>query len=157
MDGSFTLDEQVGVAVAFVEGVIRALDLDAAARAEASSQDEVHVAVDGADAGLLLGVKGATLAALQELTRSALQHHTGGHAARITVDVGEYRARRRAALEAFATRVAAEVAESGQERALEAMTALDRRIVHEAVAGVAGATSRSDGEEPRRRVVIFPS
>ena len=80
----------------------------------------------------------------------------GGQSARLHLDVGGYRERRREALAAFAEQVADEVRESGTERALEPMTPPDRKVVHDTVAEIDGVETTSEGEEPRRRVVISP-
>lgn len=74
--------------------------------------------------------------------------------ARIVVDVEEYRRRQRARLQARARDLAKRVAQTGQEEELEPMNPYDRKVVHDAVAGVPGVTSSSRGDEPERRVVI---
>jgi spoIIIJ-associated protein len=118
--------------------------------------DAVHVDIVGDGLGLLVGPKGATLAALEEIVRAVVQRSTGGHSARVHVDVGGYRQRRRDALAEFARRLANEVKDQGVERALEPMSPPDRKVVHDAIAEMDGVTTTSQGEEPRRRVVIRP-
>ena len=76
--------------------------------------------------------------------------------ARLHVDVGGYRLRRREALAEFTRKVADEVETSGEARALEPMSAADRKVVHDTVAEFAGLATASEGEEPDRRVVIRP-
>ena len=100
------------------------------------------------------GRAGATLAALQELARTFVQKRTGGQSSRIIVDVAGYRAKRTAALQRFATQIAEEVTASGTERALEPMLAADRKVVHDTINEIDGLSTRSEGEEPRRYVVI---
>ena len=73
------------------------------------------------------------------------------------VDVGGYRERRREALAAFARQVAEEVRDTQVERALEPMNPPDRKVVHDTVAEIEGVATSSEGEEPRRRVVIRPA
>lgn len=148
-----SLEEQRVSAEEFTRGIVDAFELGAntAARIE---DDGVLVDVTGADVGLLLGPKGATLQAIEELVRTAVQRQTEGRGARINVDVGGYRAKRREALGKFAREVAAQVVESGEEQSLEPMNASDRKVVHDAVAEVDGVATASEGEEPRRRVVI---
>ena len=80
----------------------------------------------------------------------------GGLSTRIRVDVAGYRAKRKAALERFTQDAAAAVLDSGQARALEPMGAADRKVVHDAVNEIDGVVTRSEGEDPRRRVVIVP-
>jgi spoIIIJ-associated protein len=120
-------------------------------------EDEVLVRIDGEGLGVLVGPKGATLRALEELVRAVVQHVAGGHSARVHVDVSGYRERRRAALAAFAEKIAIEVRDTGVERALEPMTPPDRKVVHDAVGEIDGVVTGSEGEEPRRRVVIRPA
>ena len=95
--------------------------------------------------------------AVQDLARVAAQRRLGDHDTRLRVDVAGYRERRRAALEKFATAVANEVLESGRGKALEPMASADRKVIHDTIQGIDGVTSLSDGEEPRRRVVITPA
>ena len=111
----------------------------------------------GDNLGLLVGPRGATLSAIEELVRTVVQRHTGGHGARIHVDVGGYRAKRREALAEFTRDLAQQVLDSGREQALEPMSASDRKVVHDVVAEMDGVTTGSEGEEPRRRVVIRPA
>ena len=89
--------------------------------------------------------------------RAVVQHGLSGRSARLRVDVGGYRERRREALAAFARQVADEVRESQVERGLEPMSPPDRKVVHDTVAEIEGVATSSEGEEPRRRVVIRPA
>ncbi len=120
-------------------------------------EDDVTVHIEGDGLGALVGPKGVTIQALQEVVRAVVQHHAGGHSAWIHVDVAGYRERRRQALAEFARQVAAEVKETGEERAMEPMGAADRKVVHDVVADIDGVDTTSEGEEPRRRVVVFPA
>jgi len=151
---SVSVEEQAEAATDFVRGLVAAFDVDAEVSTRLEDDDVLIVDVDGPELGLLVGPKGATLQALEELVRTVVQRRTEGHGARIHVDVGGYRAKRRAALERFALELAAEVRESGEDRALEPMSASDRKVVHDAVATVDGVSTTSEGEEPRRRVVV---
>ena len=117
----------------------------------------ILVAVDGDGLGLLVGPRGSTLQAVEEITRAVVQHGLTGRSARLRVDIGGYRERRREALAAFARQVADEVRESGRERSLEPMASPDRKVVHDTVAELGGVETTSEGEEPRRRVVIRPA
>jgi spoIIIJ-associated protein len=155
-EDSVTVEEQAEEAADFTRGLVEALAVDAAVSTRREDEDVVIVDIDGSDLGLLVGPKGATLQAIEELVRTVVQRRTEGHGARIHVDVGGYRAKRRAALERFALDLAEQVRESGEDRALEPMSASDRKVVHDAVAGLEGVTTTSEGEEPRRRVVVRP-
>jgi spoIIIJ-associated protein len=152
---SVPLEEQADAAREFAEGLIGAFGVPAEVTAGVVD-DDIEVKISGTELGLLVGPRGATLQAIEELTRAALQHAVSGHSARVHVDVGGYRERRRAALAAFATQIAEEVRASGQERALEPMTPPDRKVVHDTIAAIDGVATSSEGEEPRRRVVIRP-
>jgi spoIIIJ-associated protein len=148
-----TVEEQAGAAEDFTRGLVEAFGADA--DVDVRIEDEViQVDVTGSDLGLLVGQKGATLQAIEELVRTVVQRQTAGHGARIFVDVAGYRAQRRAALEQFALELAEKVKESGREQALEPMSAGDRKAVHDAIAPLEGVTTISEGEEPRRWVVL---
>jgi spoIIIJ-associated protein len=151
-----SVEDQAEVAEEFVAGLVEAMGLDADITSS-TGDDLVEVQVEGAELGLLVGPKGATLTAIEELARAAVQKESGGHAARIRVDVGGYRAKRRAALEAFARKVADEVIDSGEARALEPMGSVDRKTVHDAVTEIEGVETSSEGDDPRRYVVIRPA
>jgi spoIIIJ-associated protein len=151
-----TIDEQAGEATRFTDELIQAFGLDAQVAAEVVD-DDIELRVDGSGLGVLVGPKGATLHALEELVRAVVQHAAGGQSARLHLDVAGYRQRRREALAAFATQVANEVLESGSEKALEPMTPPDRKVVHDTVSELDGVATTSVGEEPRRRVVIKPA
>jgi spoIIIJ-associated protein len=151
-----TVEEQAEEAADFTRGLVDALAVDADVSTRREDEDVVIVDIEGPDLGLLVGPKGATLQAIEELVRTVVQRRTEGHGARIHVDVGGYRAKRRAALERFALDLAEQVRDSGEDRALEPMSASDRKVVHDAVATLDGVTTTSEGEEPRRRVVVRP-
>jgi spoIIIJ-associated protein len=143
----------------FLEDLLDAFDADGTVQTTVVADDDaVELAVAGADLGLLIGPKGQTLQAVQELCRSVLQRQLPGQThARLRIDVGGYRQRRKEALERFAREVAAKVVESGAATALEPMSPPDRKIVHDVVNDMDGAVTTSEGEEPRRRVVIRPA
>jgi spoIIIJ-associated protein len=151
-----SVQEQAAAAEEFLSGLVEAFGLTAAVTSE-EVDEAVEVRVDGDDLGLLIGPKGRTLWALQELTKTVVQRQQGGGlSTRIRVDVAGYRERRKAALERFTQDAAAAVLESGQARALEPMGAADRKVVHDTVNDIDGVVTRSEGEDPRRRVVIAP-
>ncbi len=150
------LEEQAEHVRQFMVGLVETIGLTATVRA-AIIDDTVAVTVDGDGLGVLIGPRGATIESTHELCRSALQQFTGGHGARMTVDIAGYRERRQIALEEFARTVAEQARETGRDQVLEPMSSLDRKIVHDAVTGIEGIATESQGEEPRRRVVIKPS
>jgi spoIIIJ-associated protein len=131
---------------------------DATVSVTVADDDALDAVIDGAELGLLVGQKGATLQAVQELVRSMVQRRFVGQAhARVRVDVAGYRARRKEALERFARGVAESVRESGVAKALDPMGSADRKIVHDVVNDIDGVTTVSEGEDAARRVVIRPS
>jgi len=107
------------------------------------------------DVGLLIGRRGQTLEAVQELARTLVSRRTGERC-RVVVDVEGYRRRQRSRLVAHARDVAQRVKRTGREDELEPMTAFERKIVHDAVATVVGVETISRGEDPERRVVVRP-
>jgi spoIIIJ-associated protein len=145
-------------ALAFLEGLVDAFDLDADVSTDDLGEGIVELKVVGDDLGLLVGPRGATLDAVQELTRLAARRQTTGEGgARLRVDIAGYRERRRQALARFAQDQAEQVRDSGVAKALEPMSPPDRKVVHDAVTDIAGVSTLSEGEEPYRRVVIVPS
>jgi spoIIIJ-associated protein len=157
MDTEVNLDEQEAVAVEFVQGLLDALGAGGSVRTSRTDDDGIALDIVGDGLGLLVGPKGATLAALEELTRAAVQHAAEGQRARLHVDVGGYRQRRREALAEFTRGVASEVLAAGEPRSLEPMSAADRKVVHDTVAEIDGLATVSEGEDARRHVVIRPS
>jgi spoIIIJ-associated protein len=150
------IEEQAQAAQSFTQGLIDAFDLGAAVDTVVED-DAIHVEVTGEGLGLLVGPKGATLGAIEELVRTVVQRQTDGHGARINVDVGGYRAKRREALGEFTRSLAERVLETGRAQRLEPMSAVDRKIVHDAAAEIDGVATESEGEDPRRRVVLRPA
>lgn len=151
------LDEQARIAEEFLKGLISEFGMEASLRVTTSGDEEVKLDLAGSDLGLLIGQKGSTLLAVQDLTRTAVHHKTGAGNGRILVDVGAYRQKRSEALARFAQQLADKVKETGSPTALEPMAAPDRKVVHDALTEVDGVSTTSEGEEPRRRVVIVPT
>jgi spoIIIJ-associated protein len=148
-----TLEEEGEIAADYIEGLLDIADLDGDIDMDVEG-DRAVVSVVGATLDELVGDDGEVLEALQELTRLAVHRKTGVRA-RLMLDVGGFRARRRAELAELGRSVAAEVERTGEPKKLRAMSPFERKIVHDAVA-LAGLRSESEGEEPNRRVVVFP-
>lgn len=140
-------------ATTFLQGVMDAAGVRASVRSTVDG-DEIDIAVTGDDLTVFVGPKGATLTALQDLTRVVSQRRLGDHDTRLRIDVGGYRERRREALGRFAMKVANDVMESGTPRILEPMNSADRKIVHDTLASVAEVVTHSEGDDPFRRVVV---
>ncbi len=157
MEESLTLEQQGEAAQEFVQGLLQEFGLNAEVAFTEIDEDTVQVAATGDDLGLLVGPRGATLAAVQDLTRTFVQRQSENRTDRILVDVAGYREKRIAALRRFTEGLVEEVKTTGSERALEPMSAADRKVVHDTVNEIDGVETRSDGAEPTRYVVIQPA
>jgi spoIIIJ-associated protein len=156
-DVEVALDEQGRIAQDFLTQLSAEFGLDADVRVVRPDEDTVDLQLEGSDLGLLIGPKGATLLAIQDLTRTVVHHQTGAGNGRIHVDVGGYRQKRNEALARFAQQVATTVQQSGTRSVLEPMSAADRKVVHDAITDIDGVATISEGEEPQRRVVVVPA
>ncbi|HLU57166.1 MAG TPA: R3H domain-containing nucleic acid-binding protein [Pseudonocardia sp.] len=144
------------IAADYLEELLDILDYDGDLEMNVEAGRAV-VSIDGGDdLDKLVGERGAVLEALQELTRLAVQQASGNRS-RLMLDIAGWRKNRRAELTALGTRTAKEVLETGQSVRLRPMTPFERKVVHDAVAKIKGVSSESEGEEPRRQVVIFRS
>ena len=154
-EAELSLLEQEGeIGADYIEGLLDIADLDGDIDMDVEG-DRAVVSVVGATLDELVGEDGEVLEALQELTRLAVHRQTGVRA-RLMLDVGGFRARRRNELADLGRSVAAEVARTGEPKKLAPMSPFERKIIHDAVAD-AGLRSESEGEEPHRRVVVFPA
>ena len=153
-DDLTSLEEEGDIAADYIEGLLDIADLDGDIDMDVEG-DRAVVSVVGATLDELVGDDGEVLEALQELTRLAVHRKTGTRA-RLMLDVGGFRVRRRAELADLGRSIADEVARTGEPKKLRAMSPFERKIIHDAVA-VAGLRSESEGEEPNRRVVVFPA
>lgn len=156
MDEQVPLETQAREAEEFIRGLVERFALSGQVSTEMLDEDTFEVRVTGDDLGLLIGPRGATLSAVQELTRTVVQRKLRAHNGRLLVDVSGYRQKRKAALERFTHEMADQVLASGQRRVLEPMSAADRKVVHDTANGIDGVSTMSEGEDPRRRVVILP-
>jgi spoIIIJ-associated protein len=153
-----SVEEQVSVMQEFLEGLLDAFDVDGDVSTVVIDEETSELQIEGDDLGLLIGPKGQTLSAIQDLARTVAQRKLpGSHEGRVRVDVSGYRQRRREALERFAQQVAEDVRASGSQKVLEPMNAADRKVVHDVINGIEGVSTTSEGEEPRRRVVVLPA
>jgi spoIIIJ-associated protein len=148
------LENEGDIAADYLEELLDIADLDGDIDLDVEG-DRASVSIVGGDLGQLVGNDGEVLEALQELTRLAVYRETGERS-RLMLDVGGFRADKRARLEKLAAETVAEVKESGEPVALRPMTPFERKVVHDAVAA-AGLRSESEGEEPRRHVVVLPA
>ena len=152
------LEREGEVAADFLEQLLDIADIDGDIEVDVDG-DRAAVAIVDSEEGRvsrrLVGPEGTVLDALQELTRLAVQAATGERS-RLMLDVAGHRAERRTALVALARTVIEQVKQSGEKQAMEAMTAFERKVVHDEVAA-AGLGSDSEGVEPHRHVVVLPT
>ena len=149
------LEREGDIAADYLEGLLDIADLDGDIDIDVEG-NRAAVSIVGNDLGRLVGPDGATLEALQELTRLAVLRETGVRS-RLMLDVGGHRARRREELTELGTRTAEQVRSGGEPVRLAAMTPFERKVVHDAVSAVEGVVSESEGEEPERRIVVRPA
>ena len=142
----------------FARGLVEAFGLEGSTSSAVDGTEiEVRIDADGNGLGLLIGPSGRTLLAIQDLARVAAQRRLGDHETRLRIDVAGYREKRRGALERFASEVADLVKESGVARSLEPMPSSDRKVIHDTLATIDGVVSRSEGEDPNRRIIVSPA
>ena len=146
------LFRQSEIAADYVEGLLDILDYDGDID-ELVSAGRPMVEVVGGRLQPLVGQRGATLEALQELTRLAIFRATGSPS-RLLLDIGGYRAARRKELAAVARNAVEKVKEHGDPVRLEPMSAFERKCVHDVVNAISGVQSESEGVEPNRRIVV---
>lgn len=146
------LEKEAEIAADYLEELLDIADLDGDIDTF-SEGGRAHVSIL-TDGDVLVGKEGEVLEALQELSRLAVMTETG-HRSRLMLDVAGHRDKRRKVLQGLAADAIAEVGDSGEPVRLSPMNAFERKIVHDAVAA-AGLVSESEGEEPRRRVVVLP-
>jgi spoIIIJ-associated protein len=148
------LEAESDIAADYLEELLDIADLDGDIDMDIDG-DRAAVSIVGADLSNLVGENGKVLEALQELTRLAVYRETGERS-RLMLDVSNYRANRKTELEEVGRKAVDEVKTSGEAVKLAPMTPFERKVVHDVVAA-AGLTSESEGEEPRRRVVVQPA
>ncbi|MCL1597554.1 MAG: hypothetical protein M3094_00090, partial [Actinomycetia bacterium] len=146
------IEEQAEVAAAFIRGLLSAFGLEGEVTSRIE-EDVLYLDVNGEQTEALIGPKGSVMHSVLELTRTVVQRKTYG-APRMRIDIGGYLERRRAALKIYAGKLTEQVIEDKNEIMLEPMNAADRKVVHDAVAEIEGVRSYSEGEDPRRAVVI---
>ena len=152
------LPQQADIAEEFMSGLAERFGVTVEMAREDVADDEIRITVSGDDMGRMIGRRGATAMAIDDLVRTVLQRQAGSSRdGRIRVDVGGVRTRRAEALASFCRSQAVEVRESGVARSLEPMGGADRKVVHDTIADEDGVDTISEGEDPNRRVVIVPA
>ncbi|MGA3526822.1 Jag family protein [Melissospora conviva] len=146
---------QSEIAADYIEGLLDILDYDGDID-ELVAGGRPVVEVVGGDVEALVGPRGATLEALQELSRLAIFRQTGSPS-RLLLDIGGYRAERRKELGAVAKNAVEKVKAHGEPVRLEPMSAFERKCVHDVVNAMSGVQSESEGVEPNRRIIVRPA
>jgi spoIIIJ-associated protein len=147
-----SIEDQAKVAEDFLSGLLKSFGLEG--EIQTRIEDEVlYLDIVGEQTEALVGPKGATMYSVLELTRTTVQRHTFG-APRMRIDIAGYGAQRREALTIYTGKLVEQVKESGGEVMLEPMNAADRKVIHDAAAAFEGVKTYSEGEDPRRAVVI---
>jgi spoIIIJ-associated protein len=149
------LFRQSEIAADYIEGLLDILDFDGDID-ELVQNGRPMVEVVGGRLNNLVGTRGATLEALQELSRLAVYRQTG-EPSRLLLDVGGFRAARRKELVAVAKNAAEKVKQYGESVRLEPMSAFERKCVHDVINAMSGVESESEGVEPGRRIVVRPA
>ena len=152
--GDTLLVREGDVAADYLEQLLDIVDYDGDIDLDVENGRAI-VAVVGSDLGPLVGPNGATLDALQELTRLAVQQQTGVRS-RLMLDVSGHRNQRRVQLTELAASTAATVRDGGRPVRLSAMNPFERKVVHDAISNLDGVQSESEGDEPQRYVVVHP-
>jgi spoIIIJ-associated protein len=141
------------IAADYLERLLDIIDYDGDIDLDVEN-DRAVVAIIGTGLQSLVGHRGETLDALQELTRLAVAQKTGVRS-RLMLDISGHRQARRAELSTLASDTARRVVDTGEAARLAPMNPFERKVVHDTVAGIDGVRSESEGEEPNRRVVVL--
>ena len=140
-----------------VRAAVDGLGLEATVVVEDGEENGLIARIEGDGLDPIIGRDGEVLDAVQVLAAQAVRRQPGGQRRGVLVDAGDYRARRAELLTRLAHKAADEAVEFGEEIELEPMSALDRRTVHMALADRTDVETRSEGEDPRRRIVVVPA
>lgn len=140
-------------ALDFLKDMIDKMGIDVEVSARENKDGEIHIDINGKDSACVIGKRGQTLDAIQYLTRVVVNRDEENYT-KIVVDAGEYRAKREATLAKLAKRLADKVTRTGKPVKLEPMSPYERKIIHSALQNHKKVTTRSEGKEPYRRVVI---
>jgi spoIIIJ-associated protein len=149
--------DPIGALERAVVAVVTGMGIEASVRIEEQEDGSVRAVVEGGEAEELVGRGGETLDALQYLGSQIVARAEGGRGRMVTVDAADYRRKREESLTKLAGRAADEAVEHGEEIELDVMTPQDRRIVHLALKEREDVVTRSEGEEPRRRIIVEPA
>ena len=147
-----TIDDQAGIAAEFLEGLVAAYGLEGTVTTKVE-EDVIIADVNGDQTEALVGVRGTVRSAIHELTRTVMQRYAQD-TARLRLDIAGYAERRRQALTIYAQQLIDQLLAEGGEIMLEPMSPSDRKVIHDAAAASGSVRSYSEGEAPRRYVVL---
>lgn len=150
------LDKKGGDAAAYIREILVALGYPDSEVTYTQKDGMIVLQLSGDEMGAVVGRRGDNLDAMQYLA-SLVANKSEGSYIRVVLDIDDYRSKREASLRAYARKMANQAVRGGRSVTLEAMNPYERRIVHSTVQTVSGATSKSIGSEPNRRVVITPT
>lgn len=143
-------------AAAYLKEILAAMGCGEVAIAVTEEGNTCTLALEGEDLGFVIGRRGDTLDALQYLV-GLVANRVDNAYYRVTLDIGDYRAKREKALSGLARKIGGQVARTGRKHSLEPMNPYERRIIHTVIQGMDGVTSWSVGSEPNRHVIIGPA
>lgn len=146
------LNEQAPMVEDFLTGLLESFGLDGQV-AVRIDEDVIVATIEGEQTEALVGPRGSVMESIHEITKTVL-HRQVDDTARVRIDIAGYAERRRQALSIYARQLIDQVMAEGGEIMLEPMSAADRKVIHDAVAVREGVESYSEGEPPRRYVVI---
>lgn len=150
-----SVEEQAAIAKDFLEGLVEAYGLEGVVTTQIE-EDVIVADVSGEQTEALVGVRGSVRSAIHELTRTVLQRYATD-SARLRLDIAGYGERRRQALAIYGEQLIEQLKSEGGEIMLEPMSPADRKVIHDVAAAHEGVTSYSEGEPPRRYVVLSVS
>ena len=145
-------DEKASAIRTFLSGLLQQMDVEAQIKVYLPEKGRYKVILEGENIGALIGRRGETLDAIQQLTSYSV-NRTGGRA-RIQLDAEGYRDKREQSLQHLAHKVAAKVVKYRRSVTLEPMNAYERHVIHTALQDVAGVMTYSTGTAPNRRVIV---
>ena len=147
-------DEKSEQIRAFLKGLLEHMDSNAEVKVYESDKGRYKVFLEGDKLGALIGRRGETLDAIQQLTNYSINRGSEKNRARVQVDAENYREKREQSLERLAEKVAGKVTKYRRNVTLEPMNAYERHVIHTALQDTPGVTTFSIGTEPNRRVVV---
>lgn len=148
-----TGDEKAEKIIAFLTGLMEHMDVKAVPSVERTEEGTYRVNLEGENLGAIIGRRGETLDAIQQLTSYSI-NRGASRRVRIQVDAENYRAKREESLVRLANRVADKVVKYHRNVTLEPMNAYERHVIHTALQDYPGVTTYSTGTEPNRRTVV---